>query len=581
MNTKKNLNKLPVILSLCFLILTMLAGCGTFEVGAVQPGAGIPDQTQSAPGETNPGGMGTIEIGIEPTPLPESASYTNDTYGFTFDYPDTWSLTEQDHGVVLQKGTNRLEIGFRWKAEEIDPFGRTGTGAGDFIYAGKVNFMNQVVPAEALLYEKKTKAVFYAASYRKSGLIDADDIVFTITLEDLETDYMNVDISDETIAEAAAILETFRWLDTTTGTETSTEPGRLAAFLKVQPSIQQGSGEPINLYFLLENHTQQGLYLLKWYTPMEGIAGDIFEVARDGQPLPYLGPLVSRAAPTPESYVFIEPDKSVTAEVDIAEAYDFSQLGTYTISFRPPRISHIASSEAEIATTLDELGPVNISSNEVTLEVVSASAGNGEPVRLSAEEAGEIISTHLPEKKPGLTEALPLSIEEVPDEQVWKEWQGQVFRVTEGIYKNESFLLLQNSVIQLGEALGGQGLTSLVVCDLDHNGQTELLFTYIAALGPGIGPGNQTRVGLLEPDSGQPHVIEANVAYLGDAALRIEETSVVSLNVVEIDQTTKELHYLDSLGYLSIEDSEAGVSLILHVDSQLPPEIAQNILLRQ
>jgi len=269
---------------------------------------------------------------------------------------------------------------------------------------------------------------------------------------------------------------------TAAGADGSAEPGGLEAYLNVQNSVPAGSGEPIMVYWFLENHTQEALYLLKWYTP---------------------------------------------------------------------------------------------------LEVVGSSTRMEEPVRRTTEQAAEIISTHLLAQKPGFMESPPLTFEEVPDERVWKELQGQVFRVTEGIFKNESFLLRHDSVIQLGEALSGQGLTSLVVCDLDQDGQSELIFTYAAGLGPGIGPGIQTRVGMLEPDSEPLHLIEADLAYLGYAGLRFEETTVVGLNVVDSNQTTKVLRYLDRLGYLSIEIREAGVSLILKVDPKLSPEVKQNILLRQ
>lgn len=158
----------------------------------------------------------------------------------------------------------------------------------------------------------------------------------------------------------------------TVGIGSTLESSSLAAYLKIQDSFQQGSGEPIIMHFSLENHTQDGLYLLKWYTPLEGIGGDIFDVTRDGQPIPYLGPDVSRTVPTPEAYIFIESGKGVTSEVDIGAAYDFSKPGIYTIQYRSPRISHLAWSEEEMATSFDELGPVNISSNEVTLEVVAS-----------------------------------------------------------------------------------------------------------------------------------------------------------------------------------------------------------------
>lgn len=574
MKTKKIPIHLYLALALICLILPMLVGCGTISAGAVHP-----EQESLGTAETESGGIdlskiGTLEVGVEPTPLPEGITYTNETYGFAFEYPETWTLTEEDHGVVLQKGPNRLTINFRWADEQIDRFGRTGMGAGDLIYAGKVNFMNQVIPAEALFFERQSKALFYG----ESGRIEIGDLVFMIALEDLETDYLEIDLPEAIVAEANAILGSFRGLAAATGGETSAEPGGLEAHLKVQSPVQQGSGEPIVVDFLLENHGREAVYLLKWYTPLEGFGGDIFQVTRNSELIPYQGPQVSRTAPTPEAYAYVAPGQGVTAEVNLAEAYDFSQTGTYTIKFRSPRISHLARSEAEMATSLDELGLVKIPSNQVTLEVVASTTGMGKPVRRTPEEAGELISTHLLAQKPGLMEASPLTFEEVPDERIWEELQGQVFRVTEGIFKNEAFLLRHDSIIQLGEALGGQGLTSLVVSDLDQDGQPELLFSYIAGLGPGIGPGTQTRVGMVEPDSGALHVIEADMAYLGVAALRQEDQTTVSLSVVEAVEATKVLRFLDNLGYLSIENQGSSETLMVNFDPNLPPEIQHNIL---
>jgi hypothetical protein len=449
MKVRKYPANLYIVFSLWFLILPILGGCGTVEAGAVQPEPDNPKRAQTESGKMNPAGIGTIEIGIEPTPTPERTSYTNNDYGFAFDYPETWTLTEQDHSVVLQKGTNRLGINFRWADEKVDQFGRTGMGAGDFIYAGKINFMDQVIPAEALLYEKKTKAVFYGES--DPGEVSTGDIVFMIALEDLETNYMDVDLSEEIISEAGAILESFRRLDTTASTQTS---------------------------------------------------------------------------------------------------------------------------------ALDKIGPVNIPSNKATPGVTGSSASTGKLVRRTTEEAGEMISAHLMEQNPGLMEAPPLTFEEIPDKRVWKELQGQVFRVSEGIFKNESFLLLHDSVIQLGEAIGGQGLTSLVVSDLNRDGQSELLFSYTTGLGPGIGPGIQTRVGMVEPEADGLRVSEADMAYLGTAALRLDGSRGISLNIIEANEANKVLRYLDNLGYLSIEINGSGESLIVNFDPDLPPEIKQNILSR-
>lgn len=141
----------------------------------------------------------------------------------------------------------------------------------------------------------------------------------------------------------------------------------LQAVLEVPPALPDG--EAVKLSFTLINRTGTELYVLKWYTPLEGIAGEIFRVKRDGQPLPYEGILASRAAPIRDDYILLPPGESASAEVDLATAYDFSKAGEYTIEFISPRISHIARAEGEMAETLDDLGPIQISSNKVTVRI--------------------------------------------------------------------------------------------------------------------------------------------------------------------------------------------------------------------
>jgi hypothetical protein len=141
----------------------------------------------------------------------------------------------------------------------------------------------------------------------------------------------------------------------------------LESILELPESVTAGSS--VKLTFTLVNRSEDELYVLTWYTPLEGIAGEIFDVSRDGQPVPYEGILASRAVPTAENYVLLAPGKTATAMVDLAEAYDFAEPGVYTIAFRSPRISHVALSIDRIADSMDDLGPVEVLSNEVLIEV--------------------------------------------------------------------------------------------------------------------------------------------------------------------------------------------------------------------
>ena len=198
MNTKKLSIKLYAALSLLILVMLGLVGCGSIEVGAVDANSADADV----------GEVKAFEVGIEPTPMPETLTYTNDFYGFKFDYPETWTLTEKDHGVVLKKGTNRLGINFRWVNESFS-FGRTGFGGGTPIYSDKVYFMRQVIPEYVVEFEHLAKYVIYS----DTSLVEIDDMAFGIVLEDLITNYMTLDLPEEIIAEAKTILETFEQIE--------------------------------------------------------------------------------------------------------------------------------------------------------------------------------------------------------------------------------------------------------------------------------------------------------------------------------------------------------------------------------
>jgi hypothetical protein len=69
----------------------------------------------------------------------------------------------------------------------------------------------------------------------------------------------------------------------------------------------------------------------------------------------------------------LEAGESVSAEIDLAEGYDFSQAGQYTIQFRSPRISQIAKTEAEKADSFEELGMIQIPSNTANVIIESSS----------------------------------------------------------------------------------------------------------------------------------------------------------------------------------------------------------------
>jgi len=141
----------------------------------------------------------------------------------------------------------------------------------------------------------------------------------------------------------------------------------LIASLDVPESLT--SGAVVQVRFALTNTLSEGLFVLKWFTPLEGLAGDIFRVEREGMELAYRGKMVKRASPLPEDYVRLDAGGSISAEVDLAEGYDFSQPGQYTVQFSSPRLSYTAKTLGEQAYSFEELAPIEIPSNPIMVTI--------------------------------------------------------------------------------------------------------------------------------------------------------------------------------------------------------------------
>ena len=330
------------------------------------------------------------------------------------------------------------------------------------------------------------------------------------------------------------------------------------------------TGETMPLRFTLTNNADTQLYVLTWYTPLEGIAGKIFHVERNGEVLLYEGILATRAAPSPDDYVLLEPGAAASAQVDLATAYDFSQAGTYTIQFLSPKISHVARSEDEMATTLDDLGPVQIPANTVTVEIDSSEAL---PDRLRPEAAEEMVREYLHSQKPNLSPNFPLPLPELPVPEVWEHLPVQIFRVSDGPFAGETFLISNETVLRLGTAVGGRGVTSMRVADLDQDGSAELLFTYSS--GSGI---HHSRIAMVAPAYAEDRVYEAETAYLGDVGLVKEDMSRVMVSVVESDEESQVLRYGETLGHLTIQPHEDEAKLVLEVAEDLPDDVRKDLI---
>ena len=94
--------------------------------------------------------------------------------------------------------------------------------------------------------------------------------------------------------------------------------------------IIQKFGEPLQLVVRYKNTTSKRLRLLRAYTPLEGILGNLFTVKNNGKDVKYIGPLCKRIAPTIESFkTVLEPYETIIHVFELSE-YQFT-LGKHTL----------------------------------------------------------------------------------------------------------------------------------------------------------------------------------------------------------------------------------------------------------
>lgn len=112
--------------------------------------------------------------------------------------------------------------------------------------------------------------------------------------------------------------------------------------------------------------------LMRWFVPDGELEGDLFLLSRDGQAVPYVGPVIKRGQPTSQDMMTLAPGESYSGSVEISGLYDLSVSGVYSIRYGVAstqifgRTSMRASSNllrGELEQTLGE--PQELISNEV------------------------------------------------------------------------------------------------------------------------------------------------------------------------------------------------------------------------
>jgi peptidyl-Lys metalloendopeptidase len=73
--------------------------------------------------------------------------------------------------------------------------------------------------------------------------------------------------------------------------------------------------------------------LAAWQAPELDLDDPLFAVTRDGKPVDYVGPVVKRSAAEKANTLRLDGGAKIVREIDLSDAYDFSQSGEYAIAY--------------------------------------------------------------------------------------------------------------------------------------------------------------------------------------------------------------------------------------------------------
>jgi len=137
--------------------------------------------------------------------------YKNSAYGFSFQYPQAWTVAEDlrpastsfKHALWLQPKADaltRLVIGFKRSGESAG-IGRTSLGQGELVERGTLTFLKQEITVRALVDRGKDRTLLYG-----SGEIQRGTLFFTLFLDYLGDPTKVAGLSELDEAVAARII---------------------------------------------------------------------------------------------------------------------------------------------------------------------------------------------------------------------------------------------------------------------------------------------------------------------------------------------------------------------------------------
>ena len=209
-----------VTFAIAVLSVFLVTACGTLQIESesaaprIEPAATATDSAEptAALEEVAAATSEPKAIEVEAETADESVElvgYSSEETGISFSFPTRWAMEEEANAFVFHNGTVQLRVGYRMPGDTTDHGDRTGMGGTDVVVMeGTVPFLGQLLAKHGVWYfDDALIVVIYGGP--PGTKVQSGDMEFTIILEDPDTDYQTLTLTDEIQAEAEMILASF------------------------------------------------------------------------------------------------------------------------------------------------------------------------------------------------------------------------------------------------------------------------------------------------------------------------------------------------------------------------------------
>lgn len=191
-------------------------------------------------------------------------------------------------------------------------------------------------------------------------------------------------------------------------------------------------------------------------------------------------------------------------------------------------------------------------------------------IRIDINAAEQLLRAWYEKENPDFNPAVKIPLKDLTTDEIWNRLGVQVFQVSGDIYQYDTFLIRNRQVLPMGTGFGGMGVTSMIVTDLDQDGQPELLYAY--SFGSGI---HQSHLGLYSPALTGNSTIEANTRYVdGDLLLVKVDDQRVNIKAAGADPLVEAL----TIGHPALVSEGGQARLFLQLNANLPSEVVSHIV---